>query len=411
MSVLEMRKTAKAVFAAGVAAADPYLAVKSALVERPVINPPDGGRIIVLALGKAAMRMAEAANEVLDDIAELIVITNYENAKNIDYAKVYAAGHPVPDDKGAQAAGDVITVLQKATENDQILALISGGGSALMPAPVQGIGLEDKAEVSRLLLGCGAEIGEMNLVRQQLSRTKGGGLLRISAPAKVRSLILSDVIGDDLRLIASGPTVGAVGSKEQAVTLLKSYGIWQNLPVCVQDYLSVPAAQLPPLPKAENQLVGSNPISLAAMKTAAPQAKLVETPLVGDVQDAAEIVANSGKGMTLFGGETTVQIKGDGLGGRNQELALRLAFLAEKQGWSAPWVFLSGGTDGRDGPCDAAGAIVDHNSLKRMRSAGVSPEKMLANNDSYHALKASEDLLMTGATGTNVADLQVLIRQ
>ncbi len=405
-----MRARAKEIFMAGVAAADPYLAVKNALRERPMRATGEGGKIIVLALGKAAMRMAQAANDLLVGNVEITVITNYENAKPVDFAKVYAAGHPVPDQNGARAAMDVITILQNAGPNDRILALISGGGSALLPAPVQGISLQDKAEVSRLLLSCGAKIGEINLVRQQLSRLKGGGFLRFAAPAPVRALILSDVVGDDLRLVASGPTVAAVGSKKQAVEVLKIYKIWCELPLAVQDYLLSPQPELPRFPKAENQLVGSNAISLDAMKRAAPEAHLSKPALTGDVQQAAEIIANSAKGVTLFGGETTVCIRGDGLGGRNQELALRLSLLAEKQGWSGCWVFLSGGTDGRDGPCDAAGAIVDNNTLTRMRAAGVLPERMLDNNDSYHALKASGDLLMTGATGTNVADLQVLIR-
>jgi hydroxypyruvate reductase len=405
-----MRARAKEIFMAGVAAADPYLAVENALRERPMRAASEGGKTIVLAVGKAAMRMAQAANDLLSGDVGVVVITNYENAKDVDFARVYAAGHPVPDQNGARAAIDVITVLKNAGASDRILALISGGGSALLPAPVAGIALQDKAQVSRLLLGCGAQIGEMNLVRQQLSRLKGGGFLRFAGPAPVRALILSDVVGDDFRLIASGLTAAAVGGKKQAVELLKFYGIWCELPMSVQTYLLSPQSELPTFAKAENQLVGSNSISLSAMKRAAPEAYLCKSPLIGDVQQAAEIIAESNKSITLFGGETTVCIRGNGLGGRNQELALRLAVLAEKQGWPGRWVFLSGGTDGRDGPCDAAGAIVDNNTLTRMRAAGVSPEEMLANNDSYHALKASGDLLMTGATGTNVADLQVLIR-
>lgn len=405
-----MRARAKEIFMAGVAAADPYLAVENALRERPMRAASEGGKTIVLAVGKAAMRMAQAANDLLSGDVGVVVITNYENAKDVDFARVYAAGHPVPDQNGARAAIDVITVLKNAGASDRILALISGGGSALLPAPVAGIALQDKAQVSRLLLGCGAQIGEMNLVRQQLSRLKGGGFLRFAGPAPVRALILSDVVGDDFRLIASGLTAAAVGGKKQAVELLKFYGIWCELPISVQTYLLSPQSELPTFAKAENQLVGSNSISLSAMKRAAPEAYLCKSPLIGDVQQAAEIIAESNKSITLFGGETTVCIRGNGLGGRNQELALRLAVLAEKQGWLGRWVFLSGGTDGRDGPCDAAGAIVDNNTLTRMRAAGVSPEEMLANNDSYHALKASGDLLMTGATGTNVADLQVLIR-
>lgn len=402
-----MRDQARAIFNAGVAAADPYLAVGKALDADPVQG---GDKTLILAVGKAAMRMAAAAVERVCGDVETIVITNYENAHDVDYATVYAAGHPVPDESGAKASRHVITKLKPLGKNDRVLALISGGGSALMPAPVDGIRLADKAEVNRLLLGCGAEIAEMNLVRQQLSTLKGGGMLRMAAPATLRALILSDVVGDDLRIIASGPTVGPHGTPKQAVELLKSDGIWDQMPARVKTHLLAPAPDHGPLPKAQNLLVGSNPISVVAMKAAAPDALVFNEPLVGDVAQAAEIIAKSGHGITLFGGETTVLIKGDGLGGRNQELALRVALLAEKQGWDGDWVFLSGGTDGRDGPCDAAGGLVDNATLKRMRDAGISPQEMLDNNDSYHALQASHDLLMTGATGTNVADLQVLIR-
>lgn len=416
MGLSMMRDQALAIFNAGVAAADPYLAVAKALKDQPELATGQAGKTLILAVGKAAMRMAEAAVERVAGAVDVVVITNEENAHPVDYATVYGAGHPVPNAVGAVAASDVITRLQALGQDDHLLALISGGGSALMPAPVDGITLEDKAEVNRLLLASGAEIGEMNLIRQQLSRLKGGGMLQMARPALVRALILSDVVGDDLRIIASGPTVGPAGSRAQAIDLLKSYGIWADLPAAVQDHLMQAA---PPIGHnataqnvaADNQLIGSNPISVAAMQTVAPNATIYPQPLTGDVSEAAEIIAKSGTGITLFGGETTVRITGTGLGGRNQELALRLALLAEKQGWSKDWVFLSGGTDGRDGPCDAAGGLVDTGSLKRMIAAGISPAQMLANNDSYHALKSSNDLLMTGATGTNVADLQVLIRR
>ncbi len=291
-----------------------------------------------------------------------------------------------------------------------ILALISGGGSALLPAPVAGISLDEKATVNRLLLGSGAEITAMNLVRQQLSRLKGGGLVRAAAPAHVTALILSDVIGDDLRAIASGPTVAPLGNRTEARDILHAHHVWDALPASVRAHLSAPETPLPPLPPATNLLVGSNRKSVLAMAAAAPTAHVPDEPLTGDVADAAQRVAASGPGTTLFGGETTVVLKGRGLGGRNQELALRTALLAEAQNWPAPWVFLSAGTDGRDGPTEAAGAVVDHSSLARMRSKGIDPAERLAQNDSNPCLAASDDLLITGGTGTNVADLQVLIR-
>ncbi|SLN33597.1 Putative hydroxypyruvate reductase [Pseudoruegeria aquimaris] len=413
MNTAQMRARAEAIFQAGVKAADPFAAVTEALSEAPVAAPGAGGRTLVVAVGKAAMRMAEAAMAHVPAPREVLVVTNYENAGVLEGAQVFAAGHPVPDEGGAKASAAVLAALEALGPQDRVLALISGGGSALLPAPVAGVSLADKAEVNRLLLASGADIGEMNLVRQQLSRLKGGGLSGAAAPAPVRALILSDVVGDDLRVIASGPTVAPIGTRAQAMAILKARGVWAKLPEAVREHLeTLDAANAPP--RADNTLVGSNAISLAAMTAAAGAEAIQHEPaLVGDVaKAAARVMAEADRpGIHLFGGETTVVLKGKGLGGRNQELALRVALLAEQAGWpEGSWVFLSGGTDGRDGPCDAAGAVVDGGTLARMRAAGVEPQARLDDNDSYHALQASGDLLMTGATGTNVADLQVLIR-
>ncbi len=390
------------IFQAGLAAADPARAVAEALATVP---HPD----LILAIGKAARTMAEAALAGLGP-TETLVVTNDENARPLAGATVLAASHPVPDARGAAAADLILDRLAQMQPGQHILALISGGGSALLPAPVAGVSLADKAAVNRLLLGSGAEIGQMNLVRQQLSRLKGGGLVRAAAPAHVTALILSDVIGDDLRAIASGPTVAPLGTRAEAVAILKAHHVWEALPPSVRAHLAAPETAAPPMPAATNTLIGSNRKSVLAMAAAAPTAHVPDDALVGDVANAARRVAATGPGITLFGGETTVILKGSGLGGRNQELALRVALLAEAQGWPAPWVFLSGGTDGRDGPTEAAGAVVDHGSLARMRAKGIDPVARLSQNDSNPCLAASDDLLMTGGTGTNVADLQVLIR-
>ncbi len=289
-----------------------------------------------------------------------------------------------------------------------MLYLISGGGSALLPAPAEGISLQDKVAVSRLLLASGAGIEEMNLVRQQLSRVKGGGLARVAAPAFQRALILSDVVGDDLRAVASGPTVAPLGDREQARRAARARGIWDDLPEAVRRHLEQDVAPVP-VPDVENRLIGSNAMSVAAME-AACGGWVEKSPLVGDVADAARRVWDEARpGATLWGGETTVVLRGVGKGGRNQELALRVALLAEAKGVAGPWVFLSAGTDGRDGPTDAAGGLVDAGTLDRMRAAGVDPVTALEQNDSYTALAASGDLVVTGETGTNVADVQVLI--
>jgi glycerate 2-kinase len=406
----DLRQQAQEIFAAGVAAADPFAAATAALADKPL----DPARpVLILAVGKAAGRMASAALQVAREVGatvRAIVVTNYENAAPLEGATVMAAGHPVPDEAGARAAEAVIAALESAPAGSQILALISGGGSALLPAPVAGVSLEEKAEVSRMLLGSGADITTMNLVRQQLSRLKGGGLLRLAAPAKVRALILSDVVGDDLSAIASGPTAPPLGTAQDARAALEGLGLWDSVPASVRAHLQG-AADPGPLPGADNQLVGSNGQSLAAMAAVAHGARVLPDPVTGDVAEAARLICDAaGPGITLWGGETTVVIRGDGKGGRNQELALRIALEAEARGWPQGWVCLQGGTDGRDGPTDAAGGLVDAATLARLHAAGIDPHEALARNDSYSALRASGDLLMTGATGTNVADLGVLIR-
>ncbi|WP_071674474.1 glycerate kinase type-2 family protein [Nioella nitratireducens] len=403
-------------FQAGIAAADPVRAVDSALQARPVAVP-EGGRLTIVAVGKAAHGMMAAARAGVPEgvDARCIAVTNYENHQDVPGVACFAAGHPVPDENGLRAAEAVEAALRETGSGDAVLALISGGGSALLPGPVAGLSLADKAEVNRLLLARGADIEETNIVRQALSRVKGGGLLALAAPAPVRSLILSDVVGDDLRVIASGPTVAPIADRAGARAVTRRLGIWDALPVPARAVLAQDVP-MPDLPAADAELVGSNRISVEAMAKAAPMpVRVIEEPLVGPVSAAAarvlDLAEETPPGLALlFGGETTVVLAGDGKGGRNQELALRVALLAEARGDMGNWLFLSGGTDGRDGPTDAAGALVDQDSLTRMRAAGTPPEALLANSDSYAALAASGDLLMTGATGTNVADLQIFLR-
>lgn len=394
------KELAKILFDAGVKRADPFKAVADHVADCP---KPDQ----IIAVGKAAGRMAEAALLAFPD-TPCLVVTNPENAKPVGGATVMQASHPVPDENGAKAAAEVIRRLQ--SETGEVLALISGGGSALLPAPVAGITLTEKAKVNELLLGAGLDIRQMNLVRQQLSDLKGGGFLRHAAPAHVTALILSDVIGDDLAAIASGPTVAPLGTVEDARQCLVRAGLWDMVPVSVKSYLSVEKQMSTP-ESSSNTLIGSNALSLSAMAAAHPDAHVIETPVEGDVADAARQICDGCKeGVTLWGGETTVVLKGDGRGGRNQELALRIALEARDRGWTN-WTCLQGGTDGRDGPTDAAGGLVDHGTLDRIAAAGGDIDALLANNDSHKALSLANDLLMTGGTGTNVADLGVLIRR
>lgn len=413
MNAISLRKQATDIFLAGVRAADPYEAVKRALIADP-IEATHRNKTIIISIGKAATKMAKAALEAIPEAQQTIVVTNYENAHPLQGAEIFQAGHPVPDKNGLIAAQHIIEILKACDAQNQILCLISGGASALLPAPKRGIAFTDKIKVNEILLGCGADIVSMNLVRQNLSRLKGGGIIRYGAPANIRALILSDVIGNDPRAIASGPTAQKLGTKQDAIAVLQEFGAWKRIPAAVRVFLQDPE-EVSGTGEAQNRIVGSNEISVQAMQDFAPDAMIYPDKLVGDVQDAAKTVisavAKSDRKIILFGGETTVQLTGNGLGGRNQELALRVALLAGEIGLSDEWVFLSGGTDGRDGPCDAAGGVVDHQTINKMHECGIDVTRMLKHNDSYHALDAVNDLLRIGATGTNVADLQVFIRR
>lgn len=387
------------IFQAGVAAADPYDAVNRHLGQVPV-------PALIVAVGKAAMRMAEAALVRFVGVPA-IVVTNPENAGRLDGAQVLVASHPIPDEAGERAARKVLQAVY--TANGPILALISGGGSALLPAPAGAITLAEKATLNGLLLGAGLDIRAMNLVRQQISDIKGGGLLRAAGDNPVTALILSDVVGDDLSTIASGPTVAPIATAAEAIDVLRQSGLWDQVPASIRAHLGRDVTPTD-LPEAINILIGSNSQSLAAMAKSAGSAKVLPDPVEGDVADAArEICDQAGSGLTLWGGETTVRLTGTGRGGRNQELALRIACEAQARGWDN-WTCLQAGSDGRDGPVDAAGGIVDQGTLGRIAAAGGDIDKLLANNDSYAALDLAGDLLITGGTGTNVADLGVMIR-
>lgn len=413
-----LRETAMTLFQAAIAAADPEAAVKRQLDAQPLPALPANGRRFVIAVGKAAVPMMRAALDHLPEPAGALVVTNPENLCDLPGAKVIAGAHPVPDESSAAAGHAVLEFLAQTKAEDQVLALISGGGSALMVAPRAGLSLQDKSAANALLLASGLEITEMNLVRQQLSALKGGGLLRAAAPAPVHALLLSDVIGDDLRAIASGPTVAPLGTASDARNLLQANGLFSQMPEAVQTCLEAAPSKGGTLPEVQNILVGSNKQSLLAMQASADAegwaGVIVDDALIGDVEEAAQKIAASLKeakvdrpAALLFGGETTVRLRGNGRGGRNQELALHIARLCD--GAPGDWVFLSGGTDGRDGPTDAAGAAVDAASWSRISQSGEDPEALLANNDSHRALEAAGDLIRTGGTGTNVADVQILL--
>jgi glycerate 2-kinase len=452
-SLIALRKDALGIFHAGVSAADPYRAVKNCLAagngrleirlnspESPMFRSGQWAKVHLIAFGKAACLMAKAALEIIPEYLLAgpgLAVTNYENAVPIAGLEVIGAAHPLPDESGLKAAKRIAERVKAAQTGELVLFLISGGGSALIPYPVEAISLPEKCETTAQLLASGAGIQEINCVRKHLSRLKGGGLAKMAYPADVHALVLSDVLGDDLSSIASGPTVADSSTFAEAIAVLQNRHLWQQVPSAVRGYLERGLEGLvPETPKPGDKLfehsaytlIGSNRISLNRAVQAAQErnyeAVIHSDHFCGIARDAAKELAiaanNHIKKMSvstaghkplalLCGGETTVLVKGNGRGGRNQEMALTFALAAEQIQLADRWAFLSGGTDGRDGPTDSAGGLVDPMSLKRMIAAGIDPAGYLENNDSYAALEASEDLLDTGATGTNVADLQVLL--
>jgi hydroxypyruvate reductase len=445
-TALSSRKDALSIFQAGVAAADPYQAVKRCLFADDqqieiLLNLDDKtqkragqwSKVHLIAFGKAACAMAKAAQEIIP--AHLlagcgIAVTNYENVTAIDNVEVIGAAHPLPDEAGLNAAKKCAERISRTQKDELVLVLVSGGGSALIPYPVDSITLQEKIAATDLLLACGATINEINCVRKHLSQLKGGGLARLAVPADLHALILSDVSGDELGAIASGPTVPDSSTFDDAIAVFTTKGIWDKVPASIQQHLEqgkLGKVRETPKPgdnafkNSTHTLIGSNAISVNATLKAAQnlgyEAQLYDAHLCGEARNAAEkwvryakhLIDNDKPLALLAGGETTVTLKGNGRGGRNQEMALAFAIAAQQHGLTGYWTFLSGGTDGRDGPTDAAGGIVDQDTIKRMTHLGLDPPAMLDNNDSYTALKSSQDLLDTGATGTNVADLQVLL--
>lgn len=379
--------------------------------------------------------MMRAAYEIISphySVGGALAVTNIENVQILPGIEVVGAGHPLPDESGLAAAHQCAEIAQNAKDGELVLVLISGGGSAMLPYPVGSVSLHDKIRTTGLLLASGAAINEINCVRKHLSQLKGGGLARLTKPADLHALILSDVLGDDVSAIASGPTVPDKTTFTDAVNILKNRSLWYQIPESAKHYLEQGVqGNHPETPKSDENcfkntgftLVGSNQMSLKAVMDAAQahgyETVLYSNHLCGEAGEQAvnllTFAQNKVKlGLTkplaiLAGGETTVTLRGDGKGGRNQEMALAFAIHAEKIGLPGNWVFLSGGTDGRDGPTEAAGGIVDSGTIQRILNVAHSPAKLLHNNDSYNALKLSNDLFITGATATNVADLQVLL--
>lgn len=441
MSNLDLLKShAKTIFAAGVAAADPIQAVSRVLALQPdqlragetAMPLRPGAKIHLIAVGKAAGPMAAAAEAILERrLGEGLAISKYHHLWPLQRVRLLQAGHPLPDRNGVAATEAVRELLAGSGRDDLILCLLSGGASALLPAPAAGISLEEKLATTELLLACGAAIQEINCVRKHLSSLKGGGLARLVAPRRLLTLVLSDVVGDALDVIASGPTVPDPTSFADALAVINRYQLLDRLPAAVRRRLeSGCAGRLPETPKPgddcfagnEVQLVGSNSQSLRA--AAAKAAELGYTPwvltssLTGETRQVAAVHAAIARELTrhgqpvappaclLSGGETTVTLRGEGRGGRNQEFALAAAHGIA--GFDDV-VILSGGTDGTDGPTDAAGALADGSTLERARLRGLDPQRHLEENDAYPLFATLDDLLLTGPTNTNVMDLQLIL--
>lgn len=412
----QQRELAVNLFMAGVEAAEPESITKQAVVSHHAAL--DHGPITIIAIGKASIPMMRGALDALGEreVARSIAVTNRENWVSIDGVDVFPAGHPVPDTEGAVASQKIMETVASLTSDDVLLFLISGGTSAMLPAPAGELTLQDEVAATEVLLASGAPIDAVNRVRSRLSKVKGGGLSRLAGETPIVTLMLSDVPGDVPAIIGSGPTITSTVSDEEIALTIRDYNLEARLDAAVMSHLRRSTAdEETKIGPRHAEVIGSNKISLNAVCAAARKlgihVEVVSDWLEGDVQEAADKFAASAQqcdrwpSILVAGGETTVQLVGDGKGGRNQELALR--FAASTDDIVVPWVFLSGGTDGRDGPTDAAGGLVDHTTLSRLGQEHA--EKALANNDAYHALLSCGDLLITGGTGTNVADLQILV--
>ena len=383
-------------------------------------------RVLVLGVGKAGGAMAQAAENILSDrISEGFVVVKDGYRVPTKRIEIAEAGHPVPDARGLEASARLLTLAASATERDLVLVLVSGGGSALTPAPAEPITLEEKQIVTRLLLEAGATIGELNTVRKHLSRFKGGLLARRAQPATVITLALSDVVGDPLDVIASGPTAPDSSTYADALEVLDAHGVSGQAPRAVIERLRAGArGEIEETPKpgdrlfarVTNLVIGNNALVVEAAAAAAERLGyrpyVLTRALQGEAREVGrELVERArllpGPVCMLAGGETTVTVRGGGRGGRCQEAALAAALSMKAD---EDLVVLAAGTDGTDGPTDAAGGLVDAGTLGRGRAAGRDAARALGDNDAYRFLGASGDLVVTGPTNTNLLDLYLALR-
>jgi glycerate 2-kinase len=439
MNLGELRQSARLIWEAALNAANPATCIRKSLEVKDNTLTAGGrqieiaGRLIVIGAGKPAAKMAQVVEEILGShITAGLIVTKYGHGLPLHRIQIVEAGHPIPDAAGMRAVRETRDMLRGLTKDDIVLVLISGGGSALWPAPAEGITLEEKQEMTHLLLRAGATIRELNAVRKHLSDIKGGQLARWAAPARVISLIMSDVIGDPIDFIASGPTAPDTTSFSDALAIIQKYGL--DVPEAVRDRFQqgargtiadTPKPGDPVFKNVDNYVIANNRLLVDAAAEKARELQLntllLGTEVEGEATDVGRFFAaiareTAGTGnpvkppaCILAAGETTVTVRGNGTGGRNQEMALAWAISMASRPSSAQTCFASVATDGTDGPTSAAGGLVDPLTCSRAIELGLMPQKFLRSNDSSNFLKATGDLIVTGPTETNLMDLQILL--
>lgn len=431
---------AKEIFEAGLSAVAPADCVNRVVslknstlsISNSSYNLDEIENLIVIGAGKATPAMAVAIEKILGKhINGGLITTKYGHKLPLDYIETVECGHPIPDDEGVKATLRLLSTVSNLTSKTLVICLFSGGGSALLPAPVHGISLKEKQQATKLLLEAGCTIDEINTVRKHISRIKGGLLAKAAHPAKVISLILSDVIGDRLDTISSGPTCPDNTTYKDCLKLIRKYGLEGQLPKSVADLImerannrrnETPNHQSHWFSKVQNIIIGNNKMALESAESKARdlgyKTLLLTSCLQGEAKEVGIVLSSIAKEVKLngrpisrpacllSGGETTVKIKGKGVGGRNQELALSAAIQIENL---PDVVLLSCGTDGNDGPTDATGAIIDGKTVAEGVALGNSATEFLANNNSYSFFSDINRLIKTGPTGTNVMDVQIIL--
>ncbi|RWK56099.1 glycerate kinase [Mesorhizobium sp.] len=419
MTEIDPKTFLATIFNAAVAAADPQRTIRDHLPAMPK------GRTIVIGAGKGSAQMAAAFEKAWDGPIEGLVVTRYGYGATCQRIEIIEAAHPVPDAAGLEASRRLLEKVQGLSADDLVVALISGGGSALLPAPAEGLTLADEIAVNEALLASGAPIAAMNTIRKHVSTIKGGRMAAAAYPAKVVSLVVSDIPGDNPALVASGPTVPDSGNRQEALASIAAYGM--KLPAAVMAHINSPAADAPRdddprFSRNEVHLIASAGVSLEAAAAEARrhgiEAVILSDCIEGEAREVGGVhaaiareVATRNRPFTkpvliLSGGETTVTVRAKGKGGRNSEFLLAFAIgISGIDGIHA----LAADTDGIDGSEDNAGAFADGSTVSRMRAAGVDAKAMLAGNNAWTAFNAVGDLFVPGPTGTNVNDLRAML--